>query len=60
MELVWKRRRIEARTEPLPDADPTPPDTLAQLIRDVDAASAKALKAISSITLPDPKGTRNR
>ena len=53
MRRSWKRRAVAARVEALPDTPATTPlAPLDQLIRDVDAASAKALKALQSVTLP--------
>ena len=54
---AWDRRkRLGPRTEALPDAGPDPPDTLAELIRQADAASAKALAAALSIASGDLHG----
>jgi hypothetical protein len=52
LRMAWKRRRLRARIDKLP-AVPYLAVDLAQLIRDVDAASERALQALSSVTLPE-------
>lgn len=50
----WARRRSRAHTEALPDAGPILPDTLAQLMREADLASERALQAALSISRNRP------
>ena len=46
---AWERRRFKARTEAIPEPGPYPADTLENLMRQADLASAKALNAALSI-----------
>ena len=53
---AWERRRFKAAREALPDAGTRPPDTLENLMRAADLASAKALNAALSVAQRGLKG----
>jgi hypothetical protein len=60
MVRAWDRRkRLEAPPEAFPDAAPDAPDTLENLMRAADAASAKALNAALSVAQRALKGNRD-
>jgi len=58
---AWDRRkRLEAPPVAVEDAGPDAPDTLENLMRAADAASAKALAAALSITAGGKNGPQKR
>jgi hypothetical protein len=47
---AWERRRLGARTEAVEEPGTYPADTLENLMREADLASAKALEAALSVS----------
>ena len=57
---AWDRRkRLAAPAAALPEDGPDAPDTLAELMRAADLASAKALNAALAVTQRGLKGTHD-